>query len=164
MNQIEIVEKLTKWMTEFVEAPNSKLGNWPPCPYARQARVNNKISIKFSTVEEFDEVVRESFETLEDKEVVVICFDHRTVNPDYLKNLVEDMNHVLMPMNYVILEDHPDSLEYVNGVNMNFGECGLLVLQKLDKLNKASEQLKEKGYYDTWSQEELDEVVTWRTK
>lgn len=164
MNQIEIVEKLTKWMTDFVEAPNSKLGNWPPCPYARQARVNNKISIKFSTVEEFDEVVRESFETLEDKEVVVICFDHRTVNPDYLKNLVEDMNHVLMPMNYVILEDHPDSLEYVNGVNMNFGECGLLVLQKLDKLNKASEQLKEKGYYDTWSQEELDEVVTWRTK
>lgn len=164
MNQIEIVEKLTKWMTEFVEMPNDKLGNWPPCPYARQARVNNKISIKFSTVDEFTDVVRESFDTLEDKEVVVICFDHRTVNPDFLKNLVEDMNHVLMPMNYVILEDHPDALEYVNGVKMNFGECGLLVLQKLDKLNKASEQLKEKGYYESWSQEELDEVVTWRSK
>lgn len=164
MNQLEIVEKLTKWMTEFVEMPNNKLGNWPPCPYARQARVNNKIAIKFSTVDEFTDVVRESFETLEDKEVVVICFDHRTVQPDFLKNLVIDMNNVLMPMNYVILEDHPDSLEYVNGVNMNFGECGLLVLQKLDKLNKASEQLKEKGYYESWSQTELDEVVTWRFK
>lgn len=164
MNQLEIVGKLTKWMTEFVEMPNNKLGNWPPCPYARQARVNNKIAIKFSTVDEFTDVVRESFETLEDKEVVVICFDHKTVQPDFLKNLVIDMNNVLMPMNYVILEDHPDSLEYINGVNMNFGECGLLVLQKLDKLNKASEQLKEKGYYESWSQTELDEVVTWRFK
>ena len=71
MNQLEIVGKLTKWMTEFVEMPNNKLGNWPPCPYARQARVNNKIAIKFSTVDEFTDVVRESFETLEDKEVVV---------------------------------------------------------------------------------------------
>lgn len=164
MNQLEIVDKLNKWMTEFVEMPNNKLGNWPPCPYARQARVNNKIAIKFSTVDEFTDVVRESFETLEDKEVVVICFDHRTIDPDYLKGLVSGMNKTLMPINYVILEDHPDSPEYVNGVNMNFGECGLLVLQKLDKLNKASEQLKEKGYYESWSQTELDEVVTWRFK
>lgn len=164
MNQTEIIEKLNKWMTEFVEVPNGKLGNWPPCPYARQARLTNKIAIKFSTVNEFTDVVRESCQLLEDKEVVVICFDHKTVKPDFLRNLVSDMNHVLMPMNYVILEDHPDALEYVNGVNMNFGECGLLILQKLDKLNKASEQLKEKGYYESWSQAELDDVVTWRFK
>jgi hypothetical protein len=71
---------------------------------------------------------------------------------------------MLMPINYVILEDHPDSPEYINEVNMNFGECGLLVIQKLDKLNKASEQLKEKGYYDVWSQQDLDDVVSWRYK
>jgi len=164
MNQQEIVTKLTKWLSEFVEVPNSKLGDWSPCPYARQARINNKISIKFATVDEFTDVVRESFETLENKEVVVICFDHRTIHPKYLSGLVSEMNKMLMPINYVILEDHPDAVEYVNGVNMNFGECGLLILQKLDKLNKASEQLKEKGYYNSWSQSELDEVVTWRFK
>ena len=69
-----------------------------------------------------------------------------------------------MPMNYVILEDHPNIVENINGVCMNFGECGLMVLQKLDKLNNASDQLREKGYYKHWSQEDLDSVVSWRYK
>ena len=69
-----------------------------------------------------------------------------------------------MNINYVILEDHPDAIEYINGVTMNFGHCGLLLVSKLDMLNTASNQLKSKGYYDHWSQENLDEVVTWRFK
>jgi hypothetical protein len=164
MNQQAIAEQLKKWMTDFVEVPNPKLGNWAPCPFARQARVNNNISIKFATIPELRDVTRESLETLETKEVVVVCFDHKQISPSELQTFVQDMNETLMPINYVILEDHPDSPEYINEVNMNFGECGLLVIQRLDKLNKASEQLKEKGYYDVWSQRDLDDVVTWRNK
>lgn len=164
MNQTEIVEKLSKWMTSFVEVPNPKLGSWAPCPFARQARINNNISIKFATIPELRDVVNESLETLENKEVVVICFDHKHISTIELQEFVHEMNEMLMPINYVILEDHPDSPEYINEVNMNFGECGLLVIQKLDKLNKASEQLRGKGYYDVWSQQDLDEVVSWRNK
>ena len=164
MNQVEIAEKLNKWMTSFVEVPNPKLGNWAPCPFARQARVNNNISIKFATIPELRDVVNESIETLENKEVVVVCFNHKYISPIELQEFVHDMNEMLMPINYVILEDHPDTPEYINEVNMNFGECGLLVIQKLDKLNKASEQLKGKGYYDVWSQKDLDDVVLWRNK
>ena len=104
------------------------------------------------------------FTTLEDKEVVVICFDHRTVDPRYLQDFVSETNDMLMPINYVILEDHPDIPEYINGVNMNFGKCGLMIMSKLDMLNKASDQIRAKGYYDVWSQEDLDNVVTWRYK
>lgn len=164
MNQNEIVEKLTKWMIEFIEMPNTKLGDWAPCPYARQARVNNKISIKFAGIVELTEVVRESIDILENKEVVVVCFDHNQIDPVDLQEYVVGMNNTLMPAGYVILEDHPLSPEYINGVNMNFGHCGLLVIQKLDKLSQASNQLKEKGYYDIWSQEDLDSVVSWRHK
>lgn len=164
MNQLDIVKKLHKWMTEFVEVPNDKLGNWPPCPYARQARINNNIGIKFCEVFEFDDVIRESLQTLEEKEVVVICFNHNAIDPDSLQKFVKDKNELLMPINYVILEDHPDAVEHINGVCMNFGECGLLVIQKLDKLNNASEQLKSKGYYDVWTKSDLDDVVTWRYK
>ena len=164
MNQTEIVEKLNKWMTEFIEVPNPKLGDWTPCPFARQARVNNKISIKFAEIFEFTDVIRESIETLEHKEVVVVCFNHNDINPVELQSYVQGMNKTLMPINYVILEDHPFSPEYINGVCMNFGICGLLVIQKLDKLNTASDQLREKGYYKHWSNEDLDSVVSWRYK
>jgi hypothetical protein len=45
---------------------------------------------------------------------------------------------------------------------MNFGHCGLLVVQKLDKLNTASDQLRDKGYYNHWDQAAIDQVVSWR--
>ena len=151
-------------MTEFIEVPNPKLGAWAPCPFARQARVNNNISIKFASVAELTQAVHESIEELVSKEVVVVCFDHNDINPVELQEYVEGMNKTLMTGNYVILEDHPWTPEYINGVCMNFGHCGLLVIQKLDKLNNASNQLREKGYYKPWSQEDLDSVVSWRYK
>jgi len=164
MNQQDIREKLNKWMTEFIEVPNPKLGDWAPCPYARQARINNNITVKFAEILELTPVLRESIDTLEDKEVVVICFNHNQIDPVDIQEYVTSMNNTFMPIGYVILEDHPFSPEYVNGVSMNFGHCGLLILQKLDKLNQASDQLRDKGYYANWSQQDLDSVVTWRYK
>ncbi len=162
MNQELIVLQLNEWMMSFVEQPNPSLGSWAPCPYARQARINGRTSIKFSTISELRDVVKESIETLEHKDVVVICFDHQYIDPVSLQEFVTGMNKMLIPIDYVILEDHPDAPEYINGVKMNFGRCGLLLMQRLSKLNEASEQLKQKGYYDSWSRENLDYVVNWR--
>lgn len=162
MNQLEIKHKLDQWLVEFVETNNSKLNDWPPCPYARAARLGNMISVVFAVPMEFVDVVRESMETLQHKDVVVVCFDHHNISPEDLQEFVASMNKTLMPADYVILEDHPDAPEYVNGVKMNFGHCGLLVLQKLSKLNNAADKLKSQGYYDSWDQKALDEVVTWR--
>jgi hypothetical protein len=162
LDQHEIRNSLFEWLTTFVETPNNKLGNWPPCPFARKARLSDGISIKFGSFTEFDYLIKESLETLTLKEVVIICFDHTVIESALLQKYVQDKNKFLMPLNYVILEDHPDIIEHINGVNMNFKKCGLLIFQKLNKLNEASDQLKSKGYYDVWSKEELDDVVTWR--
>lgn len=165
MNHEDIVAKLTKWMTDFVEVPNPKLGDWAPCPYARQARVNNKIEIVYSSHDILPATVEKMLPILEQKDVVIIYFDHKMISPDALTELVTVYNkNFLIPRNYVVLEDHPNIPEYINGVCMNFGECGLLVLQKLDKLNNASDILREKDYYKNWTQEDLDTVVTWRYK
>ena len=67
-----------------------------------------------------------------------------------------------MLKDYVVLEDHPESEEFINGVKMNFGACGLMILQRLSKLNTAADQLQKKGYYNTWSKENLADVVNWR--
>ena len=99
----DITTKLTKWMTEFIEVPNPKLGDWAPCPYARQARINNNISIKFAEVAELTKAVRESIGLLDSKEVVVVCFDHNNINPVELQYYVEGMNKTLIAENYVIL-------------------------------------------------------------
>ena len=164
LNQTEITAHLLKWMEEFVETPHPALGNWAPCPYARAARINNKIEICFAETTELLSAVTEKLPLLETQDVVVICFDHTKITTVDLQQWVEATNQQLLPTNYVILEDHPDSMEIVNGVCMNFGHCGLLVVQKLDKLNLAADRLKAKDYYNHWSQQELDSVVSWRYK
>jgi hypothetical protein len=162
MNEKIILEKLNSWMIHFVERPNPLLGNWSPCPFARSARINNKISIQFSEPDNLYTTIKSCLNLLEDKEVIVICFDHNLIDAVSIQEQVMEINKQLMPKNYVVLEDHPEAPEYVNTVKMNFGECGLLILQKLDKLSIASKQLSSKGYYDCWSKDELDEVVNWR--
>jgi len=165
MTPKEIEQKLTDWMVDFVEQPHTGLSQWAPCPYARHARINNKIKIVHSDHQRLMAAVEQQLPELEHKEVVVVCFDHTKISAQELEKLIKVYNQqVLMARNYVILEDHPDAVELVNGVHMNFGHCGLLVIQRLDKLTTASEQLKSKGYYDTWSQSELDQVVTWRSQ
>lgn len=163
MEKEHITKQLTEWMINFVEKPNPLLNNWPPCPYARQARINNKFEIKFSEANHLlITTVEQSLPLLEDKDVIIICFDHTQIPANVLEQLVAAHNKSLMQRNYVVLEDHPDAEELLNGVKMNFGYCGLLLLSKLNVLNDASDQLRSKGYYDHWPKENIDSVVTWR--
>jgi hypothetical protein len=82
--------------------------------------------------------------------------------PWMLTKLVEVFNMEAMKEDIVALEDHPLNEEIINGTKMNFGLCSLVLVQRLSKINKASNILKEKGYYENWSKENLDDVVTWR--
>ena len=158
MDQSQIREKLNKWLTDFVEKPNPLLNNWPPCPYARQARISNKINVVFDSPLNVANYVT----SLDNFDVVVLCFDHIKYSASQVVLFTRHINSVLMWQDYVVLEDHPDTEELVSGIKMNFGECGLMVLQRLSKLNAAADSLNEKGYYHTWSKESYDDVVQWR--
>ena len=162
MNQSEIEKLLQAWIVDFVSKPNSLLNNWAPCPYARQALANQKTITVFSDVDKLFDTVEKNLVLLEYKDVVIVCFDHTAITADNLVKLVTEHNQILMPRDYVILEDHPNNLEILNGVQMNFGHCGLLLVSKLSVLNTASQHLRSKGYYDHWPKENLDAVVTWR--
>ena len=157
-------DQLIKWMQEFVEVPHPALGNFPPCPYARQARISNKITFVHGDPRSLISIVHNNLYLLDDKDVLIIWFDHTQVDHVVLSSMIQSYNRLLMPDNYVILEDHPDDVEHVNGVKMNFGQCGLLLVQLLEKLNTAADQLRAKGYYDHWDQAALEQVVDWRYK
>jgi hypothetical protein len=158
MNETLIRQRLQQWLVDFVEKPNPLLNNWPPCPYARQARISNQIQIIFDSPLEIANYTHE----LEHYDVVVLCFDHNKYSASQIELFTKHINSILLWQDYVVLEDHPEAAESINSVPMNFGECGLMILQRLSKLNTAADQLKNKGYYTTWSEENLDQVVNWR--
>ena len=158
MDEQSIRQQLEHWLANFVEQPNPLLNNWPPCPYARQARLSNQILTVFDSPLEIAQYTNR----LEEYDVVILCFDHTRFSASQIELFTQHVNSMLMLQDFVVLYDHPDSEEFINGAKMNFGECGLMILQRLSKLNTAADQLRNKGYYATWSNENLDEVVNWR--
>jgi hypothetical protein len=159
-----IPAQLRIWLENFIERTNPDLGNWPPCPYARQARINNRIAFVGADAHQISDSVGKYEYLLQNHDVVVMYFDHTTISSDYLQQQVHEINRKIMPEDLVILEDHPDATETINGVTMNFGMCGLVILQRLSDLNRASDQLRSKGYYNHWAESDLADVVTWRYK
>ncbi len=147
-------------MEEFVEVPHPGLGGWPPCPFARQARLSRNIDIR-QGVDPFADCTS-IIDYDWSKEVVVFWYED--IDPGLFLDLVNRANSVLLEKDIVALDDHPETEELIAGVKMNFGLCPIIVLQKNSKLNQNADQLREKGYYHTWSQSDLDKIVTWRYK
>jgi hypothetical protein len=162
-----MIEKLqadiATWITDWVSVHNEQLGA-VPCPFAKQALLTNKID--YATAQDLDGVkgLLQLYAMGRIKnDVLIIGLDKTNVSAHNLSLLVKDANNtVLMPAGFVALEDHPDDEEYINGVKMNQGTWALVLVQAIDKINQASLILKKQGYYDNWSHEEYDDVVSWR--
>ena len=158
LTQDTVTLALLKWMEEFVEVPHPSLGGWPPCPFARQARLSQNIDVRHGL-----DVYADCLSLLYydwSKEVVIFWYDD--IDPELFVNDVVRANNALLAKDIVALEDHPATEEIIAGVKMNFGLCPIIVLQKNSKLNQSADQLQEKGYYHAWSQEDIDKIVTWR--
>ena len=151
---------IKKWVEEFVSVKNETL-NKIPCPFAKQAMLDNKI--KYMSTERIGETLTSLIDNWTDKfEVVVIYTETELYTPQEVSDIVERFNELAMPRDIVALEDHPSDKEILNGVEMNFGKAILVLVQRLSKLNKASAILKHKGYYDDWPEENYNDVVKWR--
>jgi len=162
MDQQFIRQQLEAWLVDFVEKPNPMLNGWAPCPFARKARVTNRFDIVFATAATLKGTIELAAQQLQNLDAIAVCVDAAAITAEDLAHQVEQLNQQLMPQDVLLLEDHPEDVEMVNGVHMNFGACAIVFVQQLSKINTASAQLKQGGYYDCWSQENLDSVVSWR--
>lgn len=154
---------VSDWVLNWVSQHNETLGK-VPCPFARNAIVSNKIDWAIvPDSSSLESLLRLTGMNGLSNELMIIGMDRASIDPINLSSLIKYVNtSVLMPNNIVALEDHPDDVEVVNGTKMNQGSWVLVLIQHLDKLNQASKILEKQGYYENWSQEEYDDVVSWR--
>ena len=54
LNIDQVTQDITQWIQNFVEVPHPALGGWPPCPFARQARLNRTIQVLVGADPYFD--------------------------------------------------------------------------------------------------------------
>ena len=158
------------WIMEWVSQYNENL-QAIPCPFAKQAYVEDKILIReLSTMDHISmaEYIKSELEdyTLHwptNKEVVALGCKPESITSEVLEKTVEECNATFLKQRgYIALEDHPDNFEIIAGEKMNQGTWCLVLVQLKSKLDRASNILEKQGYYKTWSNENLDNVVTWR--
>jgi len=155
----EFKEDVEKWIVDWVSVYNDKLKHIP-CPFAKKAMLDGQI--EWSFVESIDKL-RSLFENVYfDKEVWMIGFDPDNINSSELSEEVHRFNMDYMPKGIIALEDHPYDKEVILGEQMNQGKWGWVGVQRLSKIDRASQQLARTGYYDLWPEEAYADVVAWR--
>ena len=141
------------WLTEFVEQPHAQLAGWPPCPFARKARLDNQFEIRAGVIDPYTDLAHIEIGGLD---VVAVVYRPADFTAKEFNLQISAVNSgFLTPRNLLALADHPDDIEEVNGVIMNQGTWAIAFVQPLTKLNQHAQQLARRGFYDGWPQHYL---------
>ena len=153
---------IEQWISNFVEVKNPALGGWPPCPYARKARLERDFEVRLGLAPIHD-LVQLSQRGLGGKSVVVLAYDPDHVSHQELSYAIATVNQkFLLPNDLLALEDHPGDPEIVNGVSMNQGTYALALVQSLSDLDAKAKIMAAKGFYDSWPEEYLQALFQHR--
>lgn len=152
-------QEIVQWIQDFVEKPNPLLDGWAPCPYARQARIEDKISIRAGHDPYFD-LCRTFRRGIGDSDVVIYAYDPIEWPLQRFRNWQRAGK--INPHGLYVLEDHPGEIENVNGLMMNQGTYAILFVQSRNKLEEAARQLVQKDYYAGWPEHYLRDLFQGR--
>lgn len=150
---------LKDWILDFLSTPQKLLNDFPPCPYARKALIDNKI--KFYKSQNYNIDVPLLLENWDESYDVLICVVD-DVDPDIFVRDIKEINMLYQKKGFVCLEDHKNIPEKFYDLNFNNGKYNIIVCQKSEKLNDAVKILESKGYYKNWPAKLYNDVVAWR--
>jgi hypothetical protein len=154
-------QDILKWIIEFVEVPQAALAGWPPCPFARTARLKNLLDIRSGGADPYIDM--RSVTDMEGYDVICLVYDPQEFDATEFNDLVTGANSAFLAgRGLIALADHPDDREEVNGVVMNQGQYALVFVQDLAKLNSHARQLAQRGFYHNWPEAYLETLFQGR--
>lgn len=161
--QLETLKSdIESWIEHFLEKSNDNLAGWPPCPYARSARLKQTYDVRIGG-DLYQDMVNVCRDGIGEFEVVIYAYDPDTYTPDQFHETLYLVNTgFLVPVDLIALDDHPLHLEDVNGVIMNQGKYALAMVQSLSDLNKRAKAMAKQGFYNSWPEEYLQDLFAFR--
>ena len=140
-----IIDELRAWSAVGLETPNDFFNNLPPCPFAHQAWVDQKVTIFFKRESSF-QCLYSAISQYDDTFDVAILVD--------LYDLAENSafhEHISHPE-----DDIPDfvddSMEMAPEIEVE-EEYAVIFIQRLSKLQESAYKLTQKGYYENYMQD-----------
>ena len=97
------------------------------------------------------------------KEVVIYAYDPTEWPRELFASSLEQANQeFLLDADILVLEDHPEDVEMVNGVCMNQGTYALALVQSLSDLDAKAKVMADRGFYHTWPEPYLQALFQHR--
>lgn len=165
-----IESDLRSWSREVLEVPNSYLGGIPPCPYAKQAWADKKVSVT-----ESDNIYADalkfcsSFAELGKELVVLASYDLPELYS--FSEYVAQLNNTFPTLH--CMEFHPDhgaedaELDFLTDndweSSIDAPYC-MLFIQDLELVVRASDKLERLGYYKAYPEDEYEQLVVKRKR
>ena len=131
-----VTADIARWIETFVEVPHPALGGWAPCPYARQARLNQEYAVQLGHSIPYD-LIGLSHTGLGTKKVIVLAYPADQYSPGEFSYLTGYINHL-----YLQAQD--------------------LIVQACTDLDHKAQLIAQKGFYQGWPEPYLQELFRGR--
>ena len=158
---------IRKWSHDFLEVPNKKLNGLPPCPYAKQAWLDDKVSFSINTG--LEGLIKEvTIFELHDYDIVVWANQYLP-NMEYLDGYCDGINEAMSiagkDMHLMVF--HPDYDAEEAGLDFLIDEGAtdeglvycMVFVQRLSTLDDAALSLEKSGYYEHFPEEVYKSLV-----
>ena len=164
-----ITDDILTWSEKYLEPKNEHLGNVPVCPYARMARLQKTYRIlECHNFAEFQDTIIEGAKLAKDPDIqiVIVGCDDIGYEPEELDSVIDVLNRVMVPNDIYLMGSHPwddeedEPVEFLETDDWEPENSFMMVLiQKYDELEKASDNLRKTGYYDHWPSDYYEGTV-----
>ena len=155
-----IVQEMRDWSSHALQKINPNYNNLPACPYARAAWEQDKVGFCFKYNKDWQDLYTLVSQWDDSKDVVILI--------DFCPLPIDEMDSYLNMLNDMISEGifinkdmflmgfHPDDEDndflddedFESATSTSDVSYAMIFLQRLTKLQEASDALRVKGYYD----------------
>ena len=145
------------WSKEVLEIPNEYFNGLPACPYAKKAWADNRVGITFKYTGHWQDLYT-LISTWDDSKDVIILVDFCPLPLDKMDDYLDQLNEAISKGFFInrdmfLMGFHPDDVgnellddsDFESTVDVPYA---MIFLQRLTKLQEASDTLRLKGYYD----------------
>jgi len=163
----QVEASIRRWSHEFLEVPNEKLNGLPPCPYAKQAWLDNQVVFSINTG--IEGLAKEVADFEQHDYDIVVWASEFLPDMHYLDGWCDGVNQAMSiagrDMHLMVF--HPDYDAEEAGLDFLIEEdveedgptyC-MVFVQRLSKLDDAALSLEKSGYYKHFPKEVYQSLV-----
>jgi hypothetical protein len=165
-DEAAVINEMIQYFESVLEKPHFIFHGLPICPFAKKARLQNKIFYKvldlsFAELEP-DSALLSSIGAFQDSDshevLLIICPNICALTVKQVQEMVAALNQRISSVGLVAFGGHPHDDFNIQGVYTRREPFINMTVQSSERLKAASRDLEKTDYYQNWSPENLEQI------